>query len=112
MNHTHPLPDGVIELIAQRFQALGEPMRLRLLDRLRQGEANVVELAELLQTTPQNASKHLGVLHRLGIVDRRKDGNFVYYSIADPAVFSLCEIVCGSIESELEQQRTAILAAR
>jgi ArsR family transcriptional regulator len=111
MNHADPLPDEIVELIAQRFHALGEPMRLKLLDRLRQGEANVLELTELLATTPQNASKHLGILHRLGIVRRRKDGNFSYYSIADDSVFGLCEIVCGSIEQQLEGWRGTVSAA-
>ena len=48
----------------------------------------------------QNVSKHLGVLLRAGIVERRKQGNFSVYSIADPMVFALCEQVCGGLRRE------------
>jgi len=58
----HPLPDDLVELVAERFRALSEPTRIKLLDRLREREATVLELTELIGTTPQNVSKHLGVL--------------------------------------------------
>jgi len=107
---THPLPDDLVELIAQRFRALSEPTRIKLLDRLREGEATVLELTELVGTTEQNVSKHLGVLHRAGIVDRRKAGNFSYYSIVDEGVFALCEQVCGSLQHRLEGLRRIVAA--
>jgi DNA-binding transcriptional ArsR family regulator len=95
----HPLPDDLVELVAERFRALSEPTRIKLLDCLRAGEATVLELTDLIGTTQQNVSKHLGVLHRTGIVARRRQGSFSYYRIADEAVFSLCEIVCGSLQA-------------
>src|SRR6266567_4342704 len=107
---THPLPDDLVELIAQRFRALSEPTRIRLLDRLREGEATVLELTRIVGTTEQNVSKHLGVLHRTGIVGRRKQGNFSYYSIADEGVFALCEQVCGSLQHRLEELRRIVAA--
>jgi len=97
MTASHPLTTDVVELIAERFRALSEPTRIRLLDLLREGEASVLDLTEAVGTTQQNVSKHLGVLQRTGIVRRRKVGNYSYYSIADPAVFELCETVCGSL---------------
>jgi DNA-binding transcriptional ArsR family regulator len=96
----HPLPDDLVELIAQRFRVLSEPTRIKLLDRLREGEASVLELTTAIGTTEQNVSKHLGVLRRAGMVRRRKRGNFTHYSIADESVFALCEHVCGSLERE------------
>jgi DNA-binding transcriptional ArsR family regulator len=95
---SHSLPDDLVELIAERFRALGEPTRIKLLDGLRKGEATVIELTELIGTTQQNVSKHLGVLQRCGIVARRKQGNFAYYRIVDEGVFDLCEAVCGSLQ--------------
>ena len=95
------LPDPLIELIAKRFRVLGEPMRIKLLDALRDGDATVGELADHLGATQQNVSKHLGVLHQAGIVGRAKQGTFVCYSIADPAVFELCELVCGGLREQL-----------
>lgn len=89
MEMPRPLPDALIELIAQRFRVIGEPMRIKLLDAMRDGEMTVTELVEHLGATEQNVSKHLGVLHQAGIVSRRKDGNFVKYSVGDESVFAL-----------------------
>ena len=102
----HPLPDYLAELIARRFRAMSEPLRIRLLDRLRDGEASVNELALYLGASQQNVSKHLALLADVGIVGRRRDGNRVYYSIEDQGVLVLCEQVCGSV-----QARMAALAA-
>ena len=107
----HPLPDELVELIAERFRALAEPTRIKLLDRLRVGEATVLELTEQIGTTPQNVSKHLGVLRQEGIVRRVKRGNYSYYSIADEGVFALCENVCGSLGQQVESLREVLSGA-
>ena len=104
----HPLPDDLVELIALRFRALSEPTRIKLLDRLREGEASVLELTRIVGTTEQNVSKHLGVLQRAGILARRKDGNFAYYRILDEGVFVLCEAVCGSLQQQAESLRRIV----
>jgi DNA-binding transcriptional ArsR family regulator len=97
----HPLPDELAELIARRFRVMGEPTRIRLLDRLREGEASVNELTEALDASQQNVSKHLAVLAEAGILGRRKAGTHVYYRIVDESVFALCEQVCGSLQQQL-----------
>jgi DNA-binding transcriptional ArsR family regulator len=99
----HPLPPPLVELIAERFRILSEPMRIMLLDALRDREATVQELQEATGASQQNVSKHLGVLLRSGIVARRKEGNFSVYSIVDEAVFSLCEEVCGGLRRQLSE---------
>jgi DNA-binding transcriptional ArsR family regulator len=98
----HPLPEDLIELIARRFRAMSEPMRIRLLDNLRDGEATVGELSEAVHASQQNISKHLALLADAGVLGRRKDGNHVYYRIVDDGVLSLCEDVCGSLEQQLK----------
>jgi DNA-binding transcriptional ArsR family regulator len=98
----YPLPDDLVELIARRFRVLSEPSRVRLLDRLREGERTVNELAAELGAGQQNVSKHLSILADAGILGRRKDGNHVYYRIVDDAVLGLCEQVCGSFERQLQ----------
>jgi DNA-binding transcriptional ArsR family regulator len=108
--HPHPLPDELVELIARRFRALSEPTRIKLLDRLRDGEASVGELSAAIGTTEQNISKHLGVLTREGIVARRKHRNFSYYSIVDQGVFLVCEQICGSLQRRLEALRQVVSA--
>jgi len=97
----HPIPDDLAEFVVRRFRLLAEVMRIRILDRLRDGEATVGELAEALGTSQQNVSKHLAVLAEAGILGRRKDGNRVYYRIVDEGVFALCEQVCGSLQEQL-----------
>jgi DNA-binding transcriptional ArsR family regulator len=101
----HPLPDELVSLIAERFRALAEPTRIKLLDRLREGEATVHELTILVGTTPQNVSKHLNLLQHAGIVARRKQGNFAYYRIVDDTVYALCESVCGSLRGRFDALR-------
>ncbi|MGO9898443.1 MAG: ArsR/SmtB family transcription factor [Solirubrobacteraceae bacterium] len=100
---SHPLPEPLIELVAQRFRVLGEPMRIRLLDRLRDGDATVGELQHALGASQQNVSKHLGILHAAGMVSRTKDGNHTRYAISDPSVFELCDSVCGGVRRQLAE---------
>jgi DNA-binding transcriptional ArsR family regulator len=97
----HPIPEELAEFVARRFRLLAEPMRIRLLDRLREGEATVGELSDALAASQQNVSKHLGVLADGGMLGRRKQGNHVYYRIVDESVFALCEQVCGAAEQQL-----------
>jgi len=99
----HPLPDPLVDLIAQRFRVLGEPMRIKLLDSLRDGAASVGELQEAVGASQQNVSKHLGVLHQAGMVSRTKRGTSAVYEIADDTVFELCEHVCGGLRRQLDE---------
>ena len=101
MTIPHPLPEDLAELIARRFRALGDPLRVRLLDQLRDSEETVSALADRLGAGQQNVSKHLAVLADAGMVARRKEGTHVYYRIADEGVFALCEQVCGALQSHL-----------
>ena len=100
---SHPLPEPLIELVAQRFRVLGEPMRIKLLDRLRDGDATVGELQRALGASQQNVSKHLGILHDAGMVSRTKQGNRVVYGISDQSVFELCDQVCGGVRRQLQE---------
>lgn len=99
----HPLPDALVELVAQRFRALGEPSRIRILEQLRVADRTVQELADALGFTQQNVSKHLGVLHALGIVARRKQGSFSRYSIEDQSVLRMCDEVCGTLQRQIAE---------
>lgn len=76
-------------------------MRIKLLDRLREGDATVSDLQDALGASQQNVSKHLGILHSAGMVARTKDGNHSRYSISDPTVFDLCDQVCGGVRRQL-----------
>jgi len=99
----HPLPESLAELIAERFRVLSEPMRIRLLDALREAPATVQELQQATGASQQSVSKHLGLLLRSGMVNRSKEGNFSIYAIADQGVFELCEQVCGGLRRQLDE---------
>lgn len=109
MNDHKPLPDKTLELVAARFRVLAEPARLRILQSLQAGELPVGALVEQLDLQQANVSKHLQLLHRAGLVERRREGLQVIYRIADPSIFQLCDLVCGSLEAQLEG---ALRAAR
>jgi DNA-binding transcriptional ArsR family regulator len=105
------LKTETLGLVAERFRLLGDPLRLRLLQTLAEGERSVAELVETTSTSQANVSKHLQLLLRAGLVRRRKQGLHSYYSIADPSVFQLCDLVCGSIGTHLHEQLAALPAA-
>ena len=80
------------ERIAERFRALADPTRLRILDLLqRQGETSVGEIAAALGCSQQNVSKHLAVLRGERLVSRRKLGTSSLYRVAEPRVANWIE---------------------
>ena len=99
-----PLPLGALELVAARFRMLAEPMRLRLLNELRDGEKTVTTLVEATGAGQANVSKHLSLLADAGMVGRRKEGLNVYYFIVDESLFELCDLVCGRLQKELAEK--------
>jgi DNA-binding transcriptional ArsR family regulator len=110
-----PLSDKMVEHVARRFRMLGEPQRLRILQVLEGGERSVNDIVEALAGNQPNISKHLVALYDAGLVSRQRVGIHMYYSIADPVVFKLCELVCrsaaeearGHFESLVPQKRKA-----
>lgn len=106
-----PLTPELLELIAERFKALAEPARLNILNALRDGERTVTDLMDETGLAQANVSKHLQLLHGLGFTDRRKEGLFVYYRLADQSVFQLCDIMCGRLVEEA-RSRNELLSAR
>jgi ArsR family transcriptional regulator len=101
------LTDAALALVARRFTVLSEPMRLRLVHALFDGEKSVGALVRTTGGTQTNVSRHLQTLTQADILARRKDGLQVFYSIADPSIFKLCELVCGSLEKQLTRQAGA-----
>lgn len=102
------LDDRALGFVAAYFQALSEPLRLKILNELRNGACNVNELTARLSCSQANVSKHLGVLARLGFVARDAQGTAAYYRIADPAVYELCDLVCGRLASQLQDHVAAL----
>jgi len=98
------LSEQALSQVAQYFSALAEPSRLRILNYLREGEKNVGELAEACGCSQANVSRHLSTLAKHGLVSREGRGTSVFYRIADPAIYALCDLVCGNVAKQLENQ--------
>jgi DNA-binding transcriptional ArsR family regulator len=97
------LPPEQVEAVARLFGVLAEPSRLALLQALRGGPLSVSELMEACGMKQANVSKHLGVLHDHRLVRRERDGTTIRYEIADPTIFSLCNLVCGKVERDAQR---------
>ena len=106
-----PLSPELLHLIAERFRVLAEPARLHILNVLLQGERTVGDLVDATGLNQANVSKHLRLLRSSGFVDRRKDGLYAWYRVADPSVAQLCEIMCGRLEANVAE-RAALLTTR
>ena len=106
-----PLTPELLDLIAERFKALAEPARLRILNTLREGEKTVSELIEETGLGQANVSKHLQLLHSLGFVERRKEGLYAYYRLANEDVFQICDLMCGRLEAEAHARRVLFSGA-
>ena len=102
------LSERARELVAARFRALGEPMRLRILERLFRSPASVGEVLEGVGGTQANVSRHLAVLHAGGLVRRRRHGLKTVYSIADPTLERICAIVCDAVTRDAHDEALAV----
>jgi DNA-binding transcriptional ArsR family regulator len=97
------LSAGQLEAVSRLFAVLSEPSRLSLLQALHDGPLTVNELVGATAMKQANVSKHLGVLYEHCLVKRERDGISVRYEIADPMIFSLCNLVCGKMKKDAQQ---------
>jgi len=96
--------DRVFATVARYFLLLSEPTRLKILHAICRSEQSVSAIVSATQATQSTVSRHLGMLHRAGVVSRRRDRNQVRYSIADPAFIEVCRSVCVQIASRIEER--------
>ena len=99
-NERKSLSTAQLEAVSRLFAVLSEPSRLVLLQALHGGPLTVSELVKACAMKQANVSKHLGVLHDHHLVKREREGISVRYEIADPMIFSLCNLVCGKMERD------------
>lgn len=103
---TQPIPDILIERVARRFKILSEPIRLQLLNQLlSSGPMSVTDLVKATEQQQANVSKHLNLMAREGILQRRKNGLNVFYEIDDPSIHGICMLVCGRLQDEAKEQQ-------
>lgn len=86
-------------MAAELFQVMSAPMRLRIIDALCDGEKNVSDLLNSIDTTQPNMSQHLTTLYHAGILGKRRDGVHIYYRVIDERVAALCGAVCKKIQT-------------
>ena len=97
------VPPGLVEEVARRFSLLADPTRLRILDALlERDDITVTELAGVVGEAAPNVSQHLSRLLSAEIVGRRRDGRTVRYSVADPTIGPLCDLVCKALSASRE----------
>lgn len=108
MDSSKPLEIKSLALIAGRFRVLGDPLRLQLLHLLGDREMSVGTLVEASGASQANVSKHLQILLRAGLVQRRKEGLLAFYRVVDPSIFQLCDLVCGRLSEQFQEDLTAI----
>jgi DNA-binding transcriptional ArsR family regulator len=106
------LSDQLLERIAGRFRALANPVRLKILHTLEEGELSVSEVLDRIGGSQANVSKHLALLRSVGLVSSRRDGVNVYYRISDEAVFSICRAVCDSLQARATAEVRTIAEGR
>lgn len=95
----------IYALKAEFFRALGHPVRVRILQLLRDGELSVGALQAELELDSSGTSQHLAALRKQGLVTSRKDGTSVYYSVKDDRTLMLLQLAKTIISSNLEENR-------
>jgi DNA-binding transcriptional ArsR family regulator len=103
-----PVPDDldrVFAVVARYFSVLSEPTRLRIMHTICQQEQSVTAIVEATGFTQTNVSRHLALMHSVGVVGRRREGNAVYYQITDPEFVEICRTVCVRIAGQIDDQK-------
>lgn len=106
------ISEEILERIAARLKAMGNPFRLRILQVLHDGEQTVTEILAKVGGSQANVSKHLNVLRGADLVKSRREGVSVYYQISDATVFSICQSVCDSLLHQASAEVAAIAKGR
>jgi len=97
--------DPVFDAVAAYFSVLSEPTRLKIMHAVCNGERSVSDIVAETGASQTNVSRHLGLMHRQGVVVRRRTGTQVFYRVADPTMVELCRTVCNRIASTIDERR-------
>jgi DNA-binding transcriptional ArsR family regulator len=97
--------DPVFDAVAAYFSVLSEPTRLRIMHAICETEKTVSQIVDELAATQTNVSRHLSLMHKAGVLSRRKDGNQVYYRVADASMVEICRTVCNRIAGSLDEKK-------
>lgn len=95
--------DSLLEQVSGYFAVLSEPTRLKIIHALCGGELSVNDIVEKVDSTQSNISRHLNLMYRAGVLQRRKEGTVVLYQVKEPTVVELCRTVCVQVASKLDE---------
>jgi DNA-binding transcriptional ArsR family regulator len=105
------IPEALMVRVAERLKVLGQPVRLRLVEQLKEGSSTPQELSDVLGLSQQNVSKHLLSLHRAGLVSRRPEGANVIYAIEDDIAVAVLHLTLDSVTRQLRELSQLATAA-
>lgn len=94
---SRPLNQAALQKVAELFRVFSEPTRLGILQFLKGQTTSVNEIVAALETSQANISKQLRILYDADLLERKQQGNQVFYSIKEEMVFDLCAIVCDKL---------------
>lgn len=95
----------IYQVKAEFFKTLGHPARIRVLELLRDGERSVGDLIPEVGLEPSHLSQQLGIMRRASLVQARKEGATVFYSVTDPRLFELLEVAKQILTGSLSETR-------
>ena len=104
--------DTVFDSVAELFSLLSTPVRLKIISALCNGEKNVSQLLEEIDTTQPNMSQHLSTLYRAGVLGKRRDSTQIYYRLQSERVATLCRAVCTQVAIEMDPETPVAPADR
>ena len=95
------------ERAAELFSVLATPVRLRIIGELCASEKDVSDLLGAIAVSQPNMSRHLSVLHKAGVVSKRRSGTHVIYALTNPSVVSICQAVCTEMDADVATSHSA-----
>ena len=96
------------QMQAELIGALAHPIRVAIADLLRDGEVCVCEIAERIGAERSNTSRHLAIMQRAGVVQTRKEGLQVFYSLRTPCVMNIVECATEALEQDMAERKKAL----
>jgi DNA-binding transcriptional ArsR family regulator len=101
-------PQPIHRVKADFFRVLGHPVRVRILELLRDGERSVGDLQGALEIDSSGTSQHLAALRKQGLLESRREGTSVFYRVKDPRTFQLLEVARQILSGHLEETQTIL----
>ncbi|HET7348480.1 MAG TPA: metalloregulator ArsR/SmtB family transcription factor [Acidobacteriaceae bacterium] len=101
--HNVAVPDSLRQFKTEIFQALANPTRIAILDELRDGELTVGDLGKRLSVEQSNLSQHLAIMRARQILIGRKSGSQVFYSVRDPLIFKLLDLMRVYFQNQVSE---------